>query len=72
MVGGVFMDVDMMGGAIKNVSHALPFYHGVNIARSAFSGSMDGLIKSFAVVAVWAVAVYAMACIIFKNKMRRA
>ncbi len=71
MVGGVFMDVDMMGGAIKKVSHALAFYHGVNIARSAFSGSMDGLIKSFAVVAVWAVAVYAMACIIFKNKMRR-
>ena len=71
MIGGVFMDVDMMGGAIKNVSHSLPFYHGVHIARNAFAGNLAGLGESFAVVSVWAVAVYLLACAVFRNKMQK-
>ncbi len=71
MIGGVFMDVDMMGGAIKNVSHALPFYHGVHIARCAFSGDLSGLGKSFIIVSVWAVAVYLLACFVLKSKMQK-
>ena len=71
MIGGVFMDVDMMGGTIKNVSHALPFYHGVYIARNAFAGNLAGLGKSFAVVSFWAVAVYLLACAVFRNKMQK-
>lgn len=71
MIGGVFMDVDQMGGAIKSVSHALPFYHGVQLARGAFNGSVEGLGKSFATVTVWAAVVYVMAWVILKGKMQK-
>lgn len=71
MIGGIFMDVDQMGGAIKSVSHALPFYHGVNLARGTFAGEVDGLGKSFVTVALWAVAVYVVACVAMKSKMQK-
>lgn len=71
MVGGVFMDVDAMSGALKTVSHALPFYHGVHIARGAFSGNLDNMGKSLVIVTLWAVVVYVLACLVMKNKMQK-
>ena len=43
----------------------------MHIARNAFAGNLAGLGKSFAVVSFWAVAVYLLACAVFRNKMQK-
>ena len=39
MLGGVWMDVDAIGGTFKTVCHVLPFYQGVSAARMAMQGN---------------------------------
>ena len=39
ILGGIWMDVDAIGGAIETVCKLLPFYHSVNAARCAVDGN---------------------------------
>lgn len=70
LLGGMWMDVDTMGGGFADVCHALPFYHAVTAGRMALSGSYDGIIPHIAVVSAWAVAVFAAASAAFHFKRR--
>lgn len=70
MLGGIWMDVDGIGGTLAKVCKALPFYHGVTAARMAISGNYSELLKPLLVIVTYAVVIYLLAVLIFKRKMQ--
>lgn len=70
MLGGIWMDVDGIGGILAKVCKALPFYHGVTAARMAISGNYSELLKPLLVIVAYAVVIYLFAVLIFKRKMQ--
>lgn len=71
MVGGIWMDIDGLGGVIKDVAQALPFYHGVQLARLPLTNNYD----SFGVHMLWTVGFgiifYVLAVVVFTSKMKK-
>ncbi|WP_310605481.1 ABC transporter permease [Anaerosporobacter sp.] len=70
MLGGIWMDVDAIGGTLAKVCKALPFYHGVSAARMAISGHYHELLKPLVIISVYAVVIYLLAVFLFKRKMQ--
>lgn len=71
MLGGIWMDVDTVGGMMKKVCKALPFYHGVNVARLAIKGQYHNLLASLIVVILYASAIYFVTAWVFRFKMQK-
>lgn len=71
MIGGIWMDIDGMGGAIKTVARALPFYHGVSLARLPFRETAEGTMEHLLWTAVCGVLVYGLAVTVFQRKMKK-
>ncbi len=70
MLGGIWMDVDTIGGTLADICKALPFYHCVKSARLAFGGDFSGSMCEAGIVLIWAVVVVAVSIIVFRKKMR--
>jgi ABC-2 type transport system permease protein len=70
MLGGIWMDVDGIGGTLAKVCKVLPFYHGVAAARLALSGKYSELLKPLMIIVVYAVVIYVLAVLIFRRKMQ--
>ena len=70
ILGGIWMDVDTIGGTLADICKALPFYHCVKSARLAFGGDFSGSMSESGIVLIWAVVVVAVSIIVFKKKMR--
>lgn len=71
MIGGIWMDIDGLGGAIKNVARLLPFYHGVSLARLPFRKTADGIVEHLLWTVVCGVLVYGLAVTVFRSKMKK-
>lgn len=71
MIGGIWMDIDGMGGAIKTVARALPFYHGVSLARLPFRETAEGTMEHLLWTLVCGVVVYGLAVTVFRRKMKK-
>jgi ABC-2 type transport system permease protein len=71
MIGGIWMDIDGLGGAIKNVARALPFYHGVSLARLPFGETTEGAMEHLLWTIVCGVLVYGLAVTVFRSKMKK-
>ncbi len=70
MFGGIWMDVDAIGGTLADLCKALPFYHCVKSARLAFGGDFTGSMAESGIVLIWAVIVVTASILVFKKKMR--
>ena len=71
MIGGIWMDIDGLGGAIKTVARALPFYHGVSLARLPFGETTEGTVEHLLWTIVCGAAVYGLAVTVFRSKMKK-
>ena len=71
MIGGIWMDIDGLGGAIKTVARALPFYHGVSLARLPFGETTEGAMEHLLWTIVCGVLVYGLAVTVFRSKMKK-
>lgn len=71
IIGGIWMDVDGLGGIIKDIAVKLPFYHGVRLGRMPFGGSFDGIGESLVMTICFGILFYVTACIIFSAKMKK-
>ena len=69
LLGGIWMDVDALGGSWLRLCQALPYYHAVRLARSAMAGNLAECGGSFAIVAAYAAVTYLAAVLVFR--MRR-
>ncbi len=70
LLGGVWMDVDAIGGTFMKVCHVLPFYHGASAARMALQGNYDKLGKSLVIILVYALVIYLLSALLFQRKMQ--
>ncbi len=70
MLGGVWMDVDAIGGTFGKFCRALPFYHGVSAARLALQGNYEKLVKPLLIILIYAFAIYFISALLFRRKMQ--
>lgn len=70
ILGGIWMDIETIGGVLGDIANALPFYHCVKSARLAFSGDFTGSLTESGIVLIWAAVVTVIAVVVFKKKMR--
>ena len=71
MIGGVWMDIDGLGGVIKNVANVLPFYHGVSLAKIPFRENVEGVAEHLLWTVGCAAVIYVLAVIVFRAKMKK-
>ena len=71
MIGGIWMDIDGLGGAIKTVARALPFYHGVSLARLPFRENIEGAAEHLLWTVACGLLVYGLAVAVFRSKMKK-
>ncbi len=71
MLGGVWMDVDGIGGMLSDICRVLPFYHAVRLGRAPIIGTdMRETLVSLAVVCVYTTAAVILAVLAFRRRMR--
>ncbi len=71
MIGGIWMDIDSIGGVLAKVAKALPFYHGVTLARLPFRETTEGVASHVIWTVVCGVLVYGLAVAVFQSKMKK-
>jgi ABC-2 type transport system permease protein len=68
--GGAWMDLNLLGGVLAPIAHALPFSHALEAARAVFSGDLSSIIPHLIWVAAYAVLVFTVAAVAFRRRMR--
>ena len=68
-LSGVFIPIDLIGGAFKTITNILPFYHSVEAIRISLSGNFNHLLPHLLVVIGYTIVIFTFAIIIFNHKM---
>lgn len=71
IIGGIWMDVDSLGGTIKKVAEVLPFYHGVTLSRLPFSDALSEIPVHLLWTVGFGVLFYVLAVIVFTSKIKK-
>ncbi|MBO4359681.1 MAG: hypothetical protein J5822_02265, partial [Eubacteriaceae bacterium] len=71
MIGGIWMDIDGLGGVLKKAADVLPFYHGVTLARMPFGDTLSGISSHLMMTIGFGTAFYALAVAIFTSRMKK-
>lgn len=69
-LSGTWFGLDMIGGPFRTVCYALPFAHGVDALRAALGGDDGAVPVHLLWVTGYAVAVFALAAVVFRRKMK--
>ena len=69
-LSGIWIPLDLIGGAYKTTAEIFPFYHSVEAAKAAISGNYGEILPHVLIVFGYAVVIYALAVIVFRHKMR--
>ena len=70
-LSGTWFDLNLVGGAFKAISYALPFAHAVEAGRAAMAGDYGAILPHLWWVLVYALVVLAFAVLAFRRKMHR-
>lgn len=70
MLGGVFMDVEGLGGVLYRISAALPFYPCVKAGRAALMGEYEKIAEALPIILIYTVLVVCGAAVVFGRKMK--
>ena len=68
-LSGVFLPIDLIGGAFKTVTEVLPFYHSAEAIRKVLGGSYSEAVPHLAIVLGYTVVIFVIAVVAFKRKM---
>ncbi len=69
-LSGVFIPIELIGGAFKTVAHIFPFYHSVQAIKASLSGDLIGMLPPLGIVLVYALVIYLIAILAFRSRMR--
>jgi len=69
LLSGALFDVRMIGGTFETIAYLLPFAHAVDATKAAISGDYSSIFSHLLWVVGYAVAILAIAMIVFKRKM---
>ncbi len=70
MLGGIFMDVEGIGGVIYDICRVLPFYHCVKALRAAIAGEFSEMGGALLIVTLYAAIIAVAAAFAFGGKMK--
>ncbi len=68
-LSGVFIPIDLIGGAFKKTAEILPFYHSVQAIQAVLQGNIGELLPHLTIVLGYSVVIFALAVIVFQRKM---
>lgn len=71
ILGGIWMDIDGIGGGFATVCKVLPFYHSVTIARHAVDGTISECGTSMLIVLAYMAVVTVLAVLGFRKNMKQ-
>ena len=70
-LGGIWFDVDGVGGVLQDICYVLPFVHSVKVARLTCAMEFDGdLPLHILITSAYALAVTALSILLFRSKMK--
>ena len=70
-LSGVWFDLDLVGGAFKNISYALPFVHAVDMERAILAGDFSGIFPHLWWVLGYAAVLLILAVLMFLRQMKK-
>ena len=70
-VSGIWFDVELAGGAFKNIAYALPFVHAVEMERAILSGNYADIFPHIYWVIGYAVVITIAAIFAFLHQMKK-
>lgn len=70
LLGNIWFDLSLVGGAFKSAAYLLPFAHAVDATRAAVAGDYGSIFPHLWWVIGYAVAVMAVAIFVFRKKMK--
>ena len=70
-LSGVWFDLDLVGGAFKNISYALPFVHAVDMERAILAGDFLGIFPHLWWVLGYAAVLLVLAVLLFLRQMKK-
>lgn len=68
-LSGVFIPIDLIGGAFKKAAEILPFYHSVQIIQAVLGGNFGKMLPHLIIVLGYTVVIFILAIIVFHRKM---
>jgi ABC-2 type transport system permease protein len=66
---GVFVPVDLIGGAFKMIANILPFYHSLKAIQVTLSGSFRELLPHLEIVMGYTAVIFTLAVFAFQSKI---
>lgn len=70
-LSGVWFDLDLVGGAFKTISYALPFVHAVDMERAILAGDFSGIFPHLWWVLGYAAVLLVLAVLMFLRQMKK-
>lgn len=70
-LSGAWFDLELVGGAFRDVAYALPFVHAVELQRAALAGVWEEVPAHLCWVAVYAAVALLAAVLLFLRQMKR-
>jgi ABC-2 type transport system permease protein len=70
LLSGTWFDLNLIGGWFQKIGYALPFAHAVDAAKLSLQGDLAGALPHLRWVSAYAAAVYILAILAFRRRMR--
>lgn len=70
-LSGTWFDLELVGGAFKDIAYALPFVHAVEMERAVLAGDLGGIFPHLWWVLGYSLAATVAAILLFLRQMRR-
>ena len=70
-LSGTWFDLELVGGAFKNIAYALPFVHAVEMERAVLAGDLGGIFPHFWWVLGYSVVATVAAILLFLRQMKK-
>ena len=68
-LSGVFIPIDLIGGAFKTITNILPFYHSVEAIKLSLNGNFSNILPHLGIVMGYTSIIFVFAIITFNHKM---
>ncbi len=70
LMSGMWLDLNMVGGAFKTIAYLLPFAHAIDAAKAALAGDYAAILPHLAWVVGYAIVAFVVAIWLFKRQMK--
>ena len=67
-LSGVWFDLELVGGIFKDIAHALPFFHAVEVGKAVLNGTYEDMLPHLWWVIAYALIIMVISIFVFKKK----